>query len=139
MIDPDAQTARTLTLVAIIIQLIFFVLVGIFLFLIDMVLTSSFFTVPVNGTPAGFNPAGIYIVVIGIISLIGLFWILLDYFLIYKPLGEGNVRSTESPAIILGILQLLIGGFIPGILIIIAWIKIRDSLRNKTITSANNL
>ena len=61
--------------------------------------------------------------------LIGLVWILLDYFLVYKRLESGNVREAETPALVLGILHLLFGGIISGILLIIAYTKIGDSLR----------
>ena len=72
---------------------------------------------------------GLFFLLFSGFFLIGLVWILLDYFLVYKRLESGNVREAETPALVLGILQLLFGGIIPGILLIIAYTKIGDSLR----------
>ncbi len=80
--------------------------------------------------PSGFG-IGLFGLVFGIIFLIGLLWILLDYFLVYKNLAEEKVEEAETPSLVLGILQLLFGGFITGILLIIAYVKIRDSTRNR--------
>lgn len=52
----------------------------------------------------------------------------LDYFFIYKPLADGNATRAEVPTLLLGILQLFVGGVLSGIILIIAWVKIRDSL-----------
>ena len=72
---------------------------------------------------------GLFFLLFSGFFLIGLVWILLDYFLVYKRLESGNVREAETPALVLGILQLLFGGIISGILLIIAYTKIGDSLR----------
>ncbi len=53
----------------------------------------------------------------------------MDYVLIYDKLRRGEVAQSETSASILGILQLVLGGVIPVLLLIIAWVKIRDSLR----------
>lgn len=71
--------------------------------------------------------------IMSIILLIGILWILLDYFLIYKRLATERVKEAETPAIVLGIIQLIFAGLIPGILLIIAYVKIRDSLERSRI------
>lgn len=63
------------------------------------------------------------------LAIIPFLFIVLDYVLIYKPLSEGRAKDAEAPALVLGILQIIpFGGVIPGILLLISWVKIRDSL-----------
>lgn len=93
--DPDLETAKTLALVAIILDLL-----GLLF--------------------------SIFLIVLAIIPFI---FIILNYFLIYKPLSEGRAREAETATLVLGILQIIpLGGVIPGILLIISWVKIRDSI-----------
>ncbi len=114
-VDPDAYTARTLTFVAIILGAIFFVL-G--LFVSTLFVAARFFMV-------GFFPA-----MFGLGFLISIVWIALDYLLVYRNLFSPNdIPSARGPALILGILQLILGGIIPGILLLIAYVKIGDSMR----------
>ncbi len=136
MLDSDANTAKTLTLVAIILQVVFFI-IGIFAIVALAALTigPGITTTTSTGTtvttsPPGFG-VGIFGAVFGVIFLIGLLWILLDYFLIYKKLAEDKVGEAETPALVLGIIQLLFGGIITGILLIVAYVKIKDSMRNR--------
>jgi hypothetical protein len=135
MLDSDANTAKTLTLVAIILQVVFFV-IGIFAIAALAVVTTGITTTTSTGTTVTTSPPGIGVgifgMVFGAIFLIGLLWILLDYFLIYKKLAEDKVEEAETPALILGIIQLLFGGIITGILLIVAYVKIKDSVRNRS-------
>lgn len=119
MLDSDASTAKTLTLVAIIIQVIFFV-IGI-VAIAGLAIVASTSGVPLLGAAGAF----------GILFLVGLIWILLDYFLVYKPLAEERVEEAQTPSIVLGIIQLIIGGVITGILLIVAYVKIRDSMTRR--------
>ena len=128
MLDSDASTAKTLTLVAIILQVVFFV-IGLFVVL-GFVIAMTTYTAPGVVTTTGPSPF-LFTGIFGAIFLVGLLWILLDYFLIYKKLVEEKVEEAESPALILGIIQLLFGGFITGILLIVAYVKIKDSVRNR--------
>lgn len=129
MLDPDANTAKTLTLVAVILQAIYFA-VGVVILVIALaaVLTTA-------GIPAGVNllsgatlsAAGIITIVFVPVFVVGLLWLLLDYYLVYRRLLEERVHDAEAPSLALGILQIVLGGVVPGILLIIAYIKIRDS------------
>ncbi len=96
-LDHDADSAKTLIIIAMVVQLVI-ALVGI----------------------------------LSVFLLVGFIWLILDYFLLYKPLTERRVADVETPDLVLGIIQLILGGVIPGILIIIAYTKIKDSLRNST-------
>ncbi len=129
MLDPDAESAKSLTLAAIIIQAAFSA-VGVLMVL----MFTTFYLTYAPSLPAGqtgttmpvFLP-GIFVAAFGFSFSIGLLWILLDYFLIYKKLAEGRVAEAETPGIVLGIAQLVLGGLISGIMLIVAYVKIRDS------------
>ena len=133
MLDSDASTAKTLTLVAIILQVVFFV-IGIFE-VIALVLLFSFRPSVTTSTGTTITSHVVPLSGLAIISivfsfalLIGILWIFLDYFLIYRKLKEERVREAETPSLVLGIIQLIFGGLIPGILLIVAYVKIRDSV-----------
>lgn len=130
MLDRDAESAKTLVLVAIILQIIFFA-IGVFVILFATIAAFSFNTVSGTGvtTTSTFNVAGLFAAIFGVIFAIGIIWILLDYFLIYKPIAEERVDRAETPALVLAIIQLIFGGIITGILLLVAWIKIKDSVR----------
>lgn len=126
MLDQDASSAKSLTLAAIIIQAVFFV-IGILLVLL---LAIAFVTTTgPTGATMSIAGAGVFTLFFSVGFAISLVWILLDYFLIYKKLAEERVSEAETPCIVLGIIQLLFSGLIPGILLIIAYVKIRDSTR----------
>jgi ABC-type transport system involved in cytochrome c biogenesis permease subunit len=77
--------------------------------------------------------------VLGIVALalalglvISIVWVVLDYVLIYRNLGSySTLQNARTPAIILGILQLLFGGVIPGILLVVVYSKIGDSSESR--------
>lgn len=58
-------------------------------------------------------------------------WLILDYFLVYKPLSEDDASSAETPALVLSILQLITLDILGGILLLVGWIKIRDGLQHR--------
>lgn len=128
MLDSDAESAKTLVLVAIILQLVFFIIGISFLSFVFYLIIGA----PVPGSgPVGFNIGNLFAIIFVTFAFIGLVWLVLDYVLIYSPLRRERVSAAETPALILGILQLIFSGFtgiISGILVIIAWMKIRDSL-----------
>ena len=134
MLDSDANTAKTLTLVAIVLQLIFFAIGVVITFsLLTFFAVARVTTTMSNGTYISYPTSpllglGIAAIVFSIFFLIGLVWILLDYFLVYKKLLLEKIREAEMPSLVLGIVQLIFGGVISGILLIIAYVKIRDSL-----------
>lgn len=93
-LNSHLETAKTLVLIAVILNVVGFVL--------------ALFTI--------------------VLAIIPLVWLLLDYYLIYKPLTEGKASSAETPSLVLAIVQIFTLDFISGILLLIAWIKIRDGL-----------
>jgi hypothetical protein len=122
-LDPDASTARTLTLIALIIQ-------GIFFFIGLAVSSVAFATLGFARVPIGVG--GIFAAVFGLGFLISIVWIGLDYFLVYKNLSStATVANARTPSIVLGIIQLIFGGVIAGILLIVAYLKICDSMRRR--------
>jgi hypothetical protein len=132
-------------------QIVFFV-IGIIIASIFFAVTSAFstggstVTFVQNGTTftAPFFPGdnqfggvpGFTFGIVGLIFAIGflisIIWMALDYFLIYRNLATQNtVASARTPALVLGILQLIFGGLIPGILLIAAYVKVGDSMRRR--------
>lgn len=141
MLDSDAESAKTLTLVALILQVVFFAiaLVVILVFSVFAVSASSSAGTGVV-TTTSFAVSGILAAFLSIFAGVGILWIILDYLLIYKPLSEENVQRAETPALVLSILQIIFGGIITGILLLVAYIKIKDSLNSqKQLRSSSNL
>ena len=52
--------------------------------------------------------------------------IFFDYSALYKPIENGRMKELEKRAAVLGVLQLFIGGLIPGILVLYVWSMIGD-------------
>jgi hypothetical protein len=121
--DPDASSARTLTLVAIVFQLIFF-LIGIFAALFVFSATA--------GVPFGFSLAFVFGAIFVFAFALSVIWIALDYLFVYRNLQrESDVPKARMPALVLGVIQLIFGGLIPGVLLIVAYIKIGESMRRR--------
>lgn len=139
MLNRDASTAKTLTLVAIIFQAFFFV-IGIFEVIAVITLVSIEYggRLPTGTQIAAGGGIAVLSLVFSVALLIGLLWIILDYFLIYRRLAMEKVKEAETPSIVLGIIQLIFGGLIPGILLIVAWVKIKDSLKGSKDTATPN-
>lgn len=53
---------------------------------------------------------------------------ILIYFAVYRRLKEARVEEVLTPALVLGILTLVLAGVIPGILLFIAYVKAKDAL-----------
>ena len=132
MLDPDADSAKGLMIAAIIVQVLFVViwLFVLLIFLFAFPFTQMTTTPTTGSTPNFLFPYFGISVLFTTYFGAGILWIILDYFLIYQRLSEGRVPEAETPALVLGILQIVAGGVVPGILVIVAYIKIRDSLRN---------
>ena len=131
MLDRYSESAKTLVLVAIILQVVFS-LIAVFIYAAVFAVVPAT-TIGPGGTTVstGFPAAGLFIVLASVFGGIGLLWILLDYFLLYKKIADGRIEETDTTSLVLGILQLLFGGLIPGILILVAHGKIGDAINNK--------
>lgn len=136
MLDSDASTAKTLTLVAIILQTVFlaFGLFIVFFFL----LYTSLLTFNTFGNGTAVRAVAPPLIGIGFLVIIlafsfgtGIIWILLDYFLIYRKLADERVEEAETPCLVLSIVQLVLGGVLAGVLLIIAYVKIKDSVNKR--------
>lgn len=118
-----AESAKTLVFVAVLLQVIFF---AIGVIIISIAIAAVIYSSAQAGV--GLGTASIVGAVFGGIFLLGLLWIFLNYFLVYKPLQRGDLAGAETPALVLGILELIFGGIIPGILLIIAYTRIGNAL-----------
>ncbi|MFQ5837894.1 MAG: hypothetical protein ACE5HJ_03835 [Thermoplasmata archaeon] len=134
----DIESAKTLALIAIIFQAITLVIGLVFLMLLVIFLLTLFAPPPVQAYAVNasttFEVQQVSMVMplflpmafftgFGILPLI---FLLLTYFLVYKRLSEGRVEETLMPALVIGVFSLFLGGLIPGILLIIAYVKAKD-------------
>lgn len=122
MYDSDARTAMTISFVAIIIDLVFFLILLLSSFFIYSLGLATFYSS--LGMPIAFL-SGLFLA----FAVVELLWLPVTSLFIYRPLREGEAHKAETPSLLIGIGQLIFGGFLSGILLLIAWIKIRDSLR----------
>jgi len=143
--DPDLQSAKTFTLIAIILQavLLVFALISISVLTITSSQGVSIVTYPngttqriVSSTTVYINPLTMLFILIAV-SIIPLIMIFLDYFLVYKPISEERAEESKTPSLVLGIIQLFTGGIIVGILLILAYVKINDAINRKKYESLN--
>ncbi len=126
--DNYASSAKSLIFAAIIIEVVFLV-IGIIVFLFAFAV--SFTTTVSNGPVTSITTEPALPFIFGIISIafiFGIFWILLDYFLLYKKILADKIEEAKSASLVLGIIQLIFGGLIPGILILVAYGKLADSV-----------
>lgn len=128
----DLETARTLTLIAMIFQLLSTILGVFFLFLFLLFLGLS------RPLPTMLQALGAVqlqvplLFLIPLVLLMGLGFIplvllVLTHFLVYKRLSEDSVGRALGPALGLGIASLVLGGIISGILLIVAYLKAKDA------------
>lgn len=129
MLDSYADSARTLTFAGIVVEgilTLLFVLsitIGLGLF----AATTSTPQTPGTSVPAVTSGFLILILVGLAFGLVGLLWVFLDYFLVYKRIKEEDIRGAKDTSLILGIIQLILGGIIPGILLIVAHSQLNNS------------
>lgn len=127
--DHFSSSAKTLTLVAIILEGV------ITAFLVFYLLAAFAFAsaiIPPTGTTTVVNPPPIFFSIFFIIGIafgaVGVLWIFLDYFLIYKKIDSGDILGAKDASLVLGILQLIFGGIITGILLLVAFSQLGNSL-----------
>lgn len=134
-LDKDAEDAKTLVIAAVIVQLILTLVA----FAYFAAFSALFFTaIPPAGTPGGvpggvtFNPLSLLLGIGTVFLVIGILWVVLDYFLIYKKIAQGHVEGTDTTSLVLGILQLIFGGLVSGIILLIAHGKITSSINYRS-------
>ncbi|MDG7039861.1 MAG: hypothetical protein JRN66_01175 [Nitrososphaerota archaeon] len=57
------------------------------------------------------------------ISILGLVWVILDFILILNNL-QNDLEKAKKASLILGLLQFIFGGIIPGIIILILYLRL---------------
>lgn len=63
------------------------------------------------------------------LALIGLVWVVLVWLFSYRRVVEGDYEGARTPTLVFAILSLVTFGLIPGILFLIAYIKLGDAIR----------
>ena len=133
----DLDTAITLTLVALILEAVFLaigVLLALVLLPVSRVTSSaSLFgahqaIAPLQmGDFSTFISTGFFVGFLVAAGIFAVVFLLLTYFLVYKPLKHEQVERALTPALVLGIIALVFGGVIVGILLIVAYVKAKDA------------
>lgn len=106
--SPSADTARTLILVGLILDIVFEVI----LLLVGLVLL----VVPILGA-----------LVLGL-ALIGFVWVALVWWFSYNRVVEGDYGGARTPTLVFAILSLITLAVIPGVLFLIAYVKLGDAV-----------
>lgn len=116
---PSANSAETLVLIGLILQIIAAAIV---------IVALSFAVGLAFIAPFAFGWAvGIVALVIGAVSLVFLY---LVYEYSYERIRRGEYAAAEAPTLVFGILSLFLG-VVPGILYIIAYVKLGDAVREQ--------
>jgi hypothetical protein len=120
--SPSGSTAKTLILVALILDLLFALL---FIFAIG--LSALYFNVACNavGSHCGFSIFGIIFVALGVIALV---WVLLIWLLCYQPVSAGQYGEARGNTLMFAILAFLTLNIITAILLLVAWSKLSDAV-----------
>lgn len=112
-VPPSASTAKTLILVGLILQLVFVVAGIAYGALLSIVF-------PILGI--------VYLA----IAALGLVWMILVWMLSYSPVRQGRYEAAKTPTLIFAILSIItLWGIIPGVLYLIAYIKLGDAVREQ--------
>jgi hypothetical protein len=65
-------------------------------------------------------------------GFLGVVWLILVWLLCYKPVGEGRYGAAKTPTLIFAILSIItVFNILPGILYLIAFIKLGDAVREQ--------
>ncbi len=84
---------------------------------------------PFQVTGLGFSLVGAVATILVTLTLVFWMWVLLDVVLVLRPLGRGELLAAEPPALVLGILQTVFGGLLPGLLLLAASRQVRAAIR----------
>ena len=115
----DLDTAVTLTLVALILEAVFLA-IGVLLLVVFLPFIAALQT--------GMPISSIFFVGLFVVAgIVGVLFLLLTYFLVYKRLKDRQVQRALTPALVLGIIALVLVGVISGILLIVAYLKAKDA------------
>ncbi|MCI4330609.1 MAG: hypothetical protein L3K19_02025 [Thermoplasmata archaeon] len=116
-VPPSAGTAKTLIVIALVLQFIG----SIVLLLVAFFLGSLFAVAGLRGLGALFIGLGFAVLFVAILA----------YHFCYRPVAEGRYADARTPTLVLGIISLFAGGLLLGILYLIAWDKLGDALREQ--------
>jgi len=110
--NASGDTAKTLVLVGLILYIIGVVVLALLGFLL-LILTVV---------------GGILLV----FAIIGFVWVALVWIYSYDRIREGDYEGARTPTLVFAILALITLGIIPGVLWLIAYVKLGDALREAT-------
>jgi zinc-ribbon domain len=141
--EAESSATKTLVLIAMIAQgVIFVVAIAVASLFLSFVGTGGGITVTDGNTnatalfsgPVGGSLAFGFVVLIFVTGFfLSAVWIVLDFLLVYRNLDTAsNIERARAPSLILGVIQLVGGGVVPGLLLLFAYLKIGDWIGGKT-------
>lgn len=124
-VPPSAGTAKTLVLVALIFGIVFALL-----YIVGIGLSFLFFASVCGGVgvSCGIPIFDIVFLAFGAIALV---FLALIWLLVYKPIGEGKYEQAKGMALIFTILSFITLNIIGAILLLIAYLKLGDAVREQ--------
>ncbi|MCI4345385.1 MAG: hypothetical protein L3K07_01310 [Thermoplasmata archaeon] len=123
--SPSGSTAKTLILIALLLDLLFALA---FVFVIGLAfLYTSAVCGAVGGAHCGLSLYAAFFLALGVIAFI---WMFLIWSLCYKPVSRGQYAEARGPTLIFAILAFLTLSIITAILLLIAWIKLGDAVND---------
>lgn len=131
MVDESVESAKSLSLAAVVVQVIMtaflvFVLVA---FLSYFVANPPANSVYGNVTISVSSITNTIILIVGVATgVVGILWVILDYYLVYMRIKEGKIRASKDASLVLGILQLILGGIFSGVLLIMVYSQLNSSM-----------
>jgi hypothetical protein len=116
---PSASTAETLVLVALILQVLAAVFLGVgLLWLVGLTIFLPF------------PFAWVAVIVLGSVVLVAGLFLYLAYEFSYQRIRRGDYQAAQSPTLILGIISLFFG-ILPGVLYLVGYAKLGDAVREQ--------
>lgn len=124
MEDPNISSARKLVLFAMVFQVIVLVVIVLIILVAFAASAGAAGASPLGASPGAGIAMGIAAMIVLFMTGFASIWIILDYVLVYARLTPERFQEAESSSMIMGILQILFGGVISGILLLVAHGKI---------------
>lgn len=128
-VPPSAATAKTLVLVVLILGIIFSLI-----FILALGVLAILAASVCAGLTACFVPWWDYLYLgFGVVAIVFIF---LVWMLIYKPIQQGKYEQARSMSLIFTILLFVTLSIIPAVLLLIAYLKLGDAVREQQMPQA---
>ncbi|MCI4363924.1 MAG: hypothetical protein L3K13_06455 [Thermoplasmata archaeon] len=128
--SPSGSTAKTLILIALLLDLLFALA---FVFFIGLAFLYTSAVCGAVGAHCGISLYAAFFLALGVIAFV---WMFLIWSLCYRPVSRGQYAEARGPTLIFAILAFLTLSIITAILLLIAWIKLGDAVNESRMSGA---